>query len=92
VLIFSRKLGDALAAAGDLTDAEGVLREALDLAGPSGADRARVLGSLAFVARGRDRTIEATVYLREALELARQSDAQDLVTSLDRMRREWTAR
>ena len=92
VLIFSRKLGDALAAAGDLTDAEGVLREALDLAGPSGADRARVLGSLAYVARGRDRTIEATVYLREALELARQSDAQDLMLSLDRMRREWTQR
>jgi serine/threonine protein kinase len=92
VLIFSRKLGDALAAAGDLTDAEGVLREALDLAGPSGSERARVLGSLAYVARGRDRTIEATVYLREALELARQTDAQDLMLSLDRMRREWTAR
>ncbi len=92
VLIFSRKLGDALAASGDLTDAEGVLREALDLAGPSGPDRARVLGSLAFVARGRDRTIEATVYLREALELARSADAQDLLTSLDRMRREWTQR
>ncbi len=92
VLIFSRKLGDALAASGDLTDAEGVLREALDLAGPSGPDRARVLGSLAFVARGRDRTIEATVYLREALELARQADAQDLMLSLDRMRREWTQR
>ena len=92
VLIFSRKLGDALAAAGDLTDAEGVLREALDLARPSGPDRARVLGLLAYVARGRDRTIEATVYLREALELARQTDSQDLVTSLDRMRREWTAR
>ncbi|MEZ4295781.1 MAG: protein kinase [Polyangiaceae bacterium] len=92
VVIFSRKLGDALAAFGDLTDAEGVLREALDLAAPSGADRARVLASLAFVARGRDRTIEATVYLREALELARQSDASDLITSLDRMRREWTQR
>jgi serine/threonine protein kinase len=92
VLIFSRKLGDALASGGDLTDAEGVLREALDLAGPNGVDRARVLGSLAFVARGRDRTIEANVYLREALDLARQSDTQDLIVSLDRMRREWTQR
>ena len=44
VLIFSRKLGEALARTGDVTDAEGVLREALDLAGPSGKDRARVLG------------------------------------------------
>ncbi|MBK8257791.1 MAG: protein kinase [Polyangiaceae bacterium] len=92
VLIFGRKLGDALAASGDLTDAEGVLREALDLAAPSGIDRAKVLGSLAFVARGRDRTIEATVYLREALELARQADSPDLMLSLDRMRREWTQR
>ncbi len=45
VLIFSRKLGEALARAGDLTDADGILREALDLAGPSGPDRALVLGS-----------------------------------------------
>jgi len=40
VLIFGRKLGEALAQAGDFTDAEGVLREALDMAGPSGQDRA----------------------------------------------------
>jgi hypothetical protein len=91
VLIFSRKLGDALAPSGDLTDAEGVLREALDLAGPSGPDRARVLGSLAFTRAAATRTIEATVYLREALELARRRTLQDLVDSLERMRREWTA-
>jgi hypothetical protein len=92
VLIFSRKLGEALARAGDLTDADGVLREALDLAGPSGKDRALVLGALAFVARERDRTGEATVYLREALELAKQSAANDLVQSLETMRREWMLR
>ncbi len=89
VLIFSRKLGEALARAGDLTDADGVLREALDLAGPSGADRAIVLGSLAFVARERDRASEASVFLREALELAKQSAANDLIHSLESMRREW---
>jgi serine/threonine-protein kinase len=92
VLIFSRKLGEALARAGDLTDADGVLREALDLAGPSGKDRAMVLGSLAFVARERDRANEATVYLREALDLAKQSAANDLVSSLENMRREWLSR
>jgi serine/threonine protein kinase len=92
VLIFSRKLGEALARAGDLTDADGVLREALDLAGPSGKDRAMVLGSLAFVARERDRANEAMVYLREALELAKQSAANDLVSSLESMRREWINR
>lgn len=92
VLIFSRKLGEALARAGDLTDADGVLREALDLAGPSGADRAMVLGSLAFVARERDRSSEASVYLREALDIARQSAEPELAQSLDTMRREWLSR
>jgi serine/threonine-protein kinase len=89
VLIFARKLGEALANAGDLTDAEGVLREALDLAGPSTKDRAMVLGSLAFVARERDRGAEAAAFLREAIDLAKQSAANDLVTSLEGMRREW---
>jgi serine/threonine-protein kinase len=89
VLIFSRKLGEELARAGDLNDADGVLREALDLVGPSGSDRARVLGALAFVARERDRIKEATVYLREALELAKQSAANDLVISLERLHHDW---
>jgi serine/threonine-protein kinase len=92
VLIFSRKLGEALARAGQLTDADGVLREALDLAGPSGKDRAIVLGSLAFVARERERATEAKGYLREALDLAKQLAANDLVASLENMRREWQIR
>jgi serine/threonine-protein kinase len=92
VLIFSRKLGEALARAGDLTDADGVLREALDLAGPGGPDRAIVLGALAFVARERERASEASVYLREALDIARQTSENDLMQSLDKMRREWLAR
>ena len=87
VLIFSRKLGEALAQAGDYMDAEGVLREALDMAGPSGQDRARVLGALAHVALGRDRRLEAQVYLREALELASRSGAQELVLSLESLKR-----
>jgi serine/threonine-protein kinase len=87
VLIFSRKLGEALAKGGQLNDAEGVLREALDLAGPSGKDRAAVLGVLAHVAHGRDRRQEARDYLREALELASRSGAHDLVVSLETLRR-----
>ncbi len=88
VLIFGRKLGEALAQAGDYTDAEGVLREALDMAGPSGQDRARVLGALATVAYGRDRRLEAQVYLREAILLARRASAPDLVASLEKLRQE----
>jgi serine/threonine-protein kinase len=87
VLIFSRKLGEALAKGGQLTDAEGVLREALDIAGPSGKDRAAVLGALASVAHGRERHQEARDFLREALDLASRTGAQELVTSLETLRR-----
>jgi serine/threonine-protein kinase len=86
VLIFSRKLGEALSRAGQLNDAEGVLREALDVA-PSGADRASVLAALAQVAHGRDRRQEARDYLRQALELATRNGARDLLTSLETLRR-----
>jgi serine/threonine-protein kinase len=87
VLIFSRKLGEALANVGDFTDAEGVLREALDMTGPSGQDRARVLGTLAQVSHGRDRVQEALLYLVEAIELAHQSGSRDLASSLEDLRR-----
>jgi serine/threonine-protein kinase len=87
VLIFSRKLGEALKRGGQLNDAEGVLREALDVAGPSGKDRAAVLGALAHVAHERDRRQEARDYLREALELATRSGAHELMSSLETLRR-----
>ena len=87
VLIFSRKLGEALGAAGDFTDAEGVLREALDIAGPSGKDRASVLGALATVANGREKKNEARLYLHEAMELAFESGAHELLHSLEDLKR-----
>jgi serine/threonine-protein kinase len=89
VLIFSRKLGEALARAGSLSDASGVLKEALDLTGPSGPDRVQVLGALAYVARERARTSEAKKHLTEAIELAKDQLQVDLVDSLERARREW---
>ena len=45
--IFGRKLGEALTQAGNFADAEGVLREALDMTGPSGTDRSQILAALA---------------------------------------------
>jgi serine/threonine-protein kinase len=87
VLIFSRKLGEVLARGGQFNDADGVLREALDIAGPSGPDRAAVLGALAHVAHGRERANDARHYLREALELATSSGAHELVASLETLRR-----
>jgi hypothetical protein len=89
VLIFARKLGEALAGAGSLTDADGVLREALDLAGPNNVDRARVLGTLAYVAHQRERRSDADAMLREALEIAKQTHHADLLSSLERLRHEW---
>jgi serine/threonine-protein kinase len=91
VLIFSRKLGDSLARAGHFSDAEGVLREALDVAGPSGADRAHVLGSLARVAHGRKRDDEAMGYIEEAIEMATKSGAHDLLDVLSEARRAWAS-
>ncbi|HSQ62594.1 MAG TPA: protein kinase [Polyangiaceae bacterium] len=87
MLIFGRKLGEALAQQGDYLDAEGVLREALDMAGPGGQDRARVLGALAHVAHGRSRNREAEAYLREALDLAKRSGSSDLISSLQDLKK-----
>lgn len=87
VLIFARKLGESLTAAGHFTDAEGVLREALDMAGPSGSDRARVLGALAQVSAIRDRNDEAHRYLLEALELAFASGAHELLHTLEDLKK-----
>jgi serine/threonine protein kinase len=89
VLIFSRKLGEALARAGSLSDASGVLKEALDLTGPSGPDRVQVLGALAYVARERARPTEAKKHLQEAIYLAKESLQGELVDSLEKARREW---
>ncbi len=89
VLIFSRKLADALTRAGAMTDADGVLREALNLAPPEGEDRAKVLLTLARVAHARHREPEALRYLHEAMDLAQRCDAQDLLETLDTMAQDW---
>ncbi len=91
VLIFSRKLGEVLAKSGALTDADGVLREALDLAGPSGAERAWILGVLAHVAHKRDRAKDAIAYYARALENAKAHGAVELVASLEKMHKDWAA-
>ncbi len=90
VLIFSRKLGASLTRAGDFADAEGVLREALDLAGPASEDRAKVLGALAHVAHGRRRAPEALRCLEEAIRVADAAGATELKSSLLDTRRVWS--
>lgn len=87
VLVFSRKLGEALTRAGAYTDAEGVLREALDMAGPGGIQRAHVLLGLARVSQVRNRTAEAQGLLREASEIAHRSGSQELTQALSELGR-----
>jgi serine/threonine-protein kinase len=87
--IFGRKLGDALSQAGLYADADGVLREALDMTSTAGTDRAQILASLAGVARGRDRTDEALEFMDKAIQLAETASAKRLVTTLVETRRRW---
>ncbi len=70
VVTFSRKLAEALEAAGDYSGADGVLREALELVGPSSKERARMSLQLGRVAARRDRARDATRLLGQAIEIA----------------------
>jgi serine/threonine-protein kinase len=91
VLIFGKKLAAALIRGGDFADADGVLSEALDVAGPSGKDRAHVLGMLASVAHHRKRPAEARAYIEQAIAAARQSGEHELVATLSETCRAWTS-
>ena len=85
VLVFSRKLAEALTASEDWTGAEGVLREALGNAPPTSKHRAHLLGVLAHVANVRRNPHEARRYLDEAIRVARQSNAGSLIPILERL-------
>lgn len=89
VSIFGRKLGDALTQAGNFGDAYGVLREALDMTGPMGVERAQLLASLARVAYERERRDEAVGFIDEAIDIARRSSAQGLAEDLSQVRSRW---
>lgn len=75
IVTFSRKLGDAMDRTGETTAADGVLREALELAGPANPERHKMLLVLSRVAQRRNRQRDATRFLGKALELCdRQGD------------------
>jgi serine/threonine protein kinase len=85
VLVFSRKLAEALVISRRWTDADGVLREALGNAPPRSEHRAHLLGVMAHVANARRQPQEARQYLDEALRVARQSDARALMPLLEHL-------
>jgi serine/threonine-protein kinase len=90
VLIFSRKLGASLTRAGDFSDADGILRESLDLAGPTSPDRAKILGALAHVSYGRKRYDEALARLEQAISAAKAAKAESLELTLEETKSAWT--
>jgi len=87
MLVFARKLAEALAASAAWIDADGVLREALGNAPPASEHRARLLGVLASVANARSNTGDARRYINEAMRVARQSDHRDLLPLLENVER-----
>jgi len=87
MLVFARKLAEALAASAAWNDAEGVLREALGNAPPASEHRARLLGVLAGVANARSNTGDARRYLDEAIRVARESDSRELLPLLESIQR-----
>jgi hypothetical protein len=87
VLVFARKLADALADDERWPDAEGVLREALGTAPPTSPYRAHLLGVLARVADARKQPADARRYLDEAMRLAKRSNARSLLPILERLDR-----
>jgi serine/threonine-protein kinase len=85
MLVFARKLAEALATSEQWNDAEGVLREALGNAAPTSEHRARLLGVLARVAQARSHPAEARRYLDEAMRVARESDSRELLPMLQKI-------
>lgn len=89
VAIFGRKLGDALTNTGYLSDAQGVLKEALDMTGPAGTERAQLLLSLAKLAHARAQSDEALELLEEASRAAGDDDSGDFSDQLEAVREAW---
>jgi serine/threonine protein kinase len=85
VLVFSRKLAEALVVSHRWSDADGILREALGNAPPNSEHRAHLLGVMAHVANARRHPGEARRYLEEAIRVARQSDARGLMPLLEHL-------
>jgi serine/threonine-protein kinase len=88
-LWFSCRLGDVLALDGDLRNADGVLREALDQAGPASGLRPRILASLAHVCHQRGRSAQARELLDEAHRLAAERGRRGVLEACVQLRMSW---
>ncbi len=79
IIGFSRKLGEALELLEDYGGADGVLREALDLASLTSVERARMLNVLGRVGARRERRRDAIRLLGSALEIASNCGDADVI-------------
>jgi len=85
VVMFGRKLGDALAGADRYDEAEQILREMLDIVEPASTEHARVLLTLARVARATRRVADAARYRHDALLIAQRADDPALAAEIARL-------
>ena len=91
IVTFSRKLGWALAQAGELAQADGVVREATDLTGRNDPSRAQMQLTLGRIARLRSRRRDAMRLFGKALEIVAGVDPRiesEVQLSLGRIRRD----
>lgn len=86
MLIFARKLGEALARSGEVAEAEGVLREAIEMAPRGSVDHARLQLALGRALFGRGRVAEASRVVDDALRGARKLGAHSLIAELCQIR------
>jgi serine/threonine-protein kinase len=89
LVVFGRKLGEALTFGGRPADAEGVLRETLDFAPRGSEDHALLLLAIAHAAFRRDRVSDAIRWATQASAVAQRLEDEDLRTSVDGLIRRW---
>jgi serine/threonine-protein kinase len=88
MVLFTRKLAESLVLAGDVAEAEGILREGLVDAPWDGIERARMEASLARVLFARGRAAEGQRALESALQGAQRLDSKPLESELLMLRAE----
>jgi tetratricopeptide (TPR) repeat protein len=88
IAIFARKLGDALVRAGEAAEAEGVLREALELVPWTDIECAKQQGALARALYARGRQPDAMRAIDEAVKAARRLGNRAVAVELTMTRAE----
>ncbi len=89
VVLFGRKLGEALTAAGRPEDGEGVLREALGFAEPGSRGEAMLMLSIARAAICRARVTDAIRWAKQASSVATRAGDPELRATIDELLDRW---